>query len=145
MRHAGERQSTLDRIKGYLPEDGKTKKTLAAVGAFALAAGVFVAKSSGEYGAVDDNSSNTGTGIQQPVDTNEQPNDLQQPSETDQSTEELKIVDGAFYYKLRCQYALGQSPGACRIPNYIISPHAVPISPNDLTQADINSKQSTSA
>lgn len=99
MRHAGERQSTLDRIKGYLPEDGKTKKTLAAVGAFALAAGVFVAKSSGEYGAVDDDSSNTDTGIQQPLDTNEQSNDLlRQPVTVDDSDgnktpEEVIVVD----------------------------------------------------
>ena len=70
MRHAGERQSTLDRIKGYLPEDGKIKKTLVTVGALALAAGFFIAKSGCEHGAVDD-SSNADTGIQQPSDTNE--------------------------------------------------------------------------
>ena len=69
MRHAGKRQSTLDRIKGYLPEDGKTKKTLVTVGALALVAGVFIAKSGCEYdGAVDD-SSNADIGIQQPLDT----------------------------------------------------------------------------
>ena len=145
MRHAGERQSTLDRIKGYLPEDGKTKKTLVTVGALALVAGVFIAKSGCEYdGAVDD-SSNADTGIQQPLDTNGQSNDLQQPpAETDQSTE-LKIVDGAFYNRPRCQYTLAQSPGACRVPNYIVNPHAVPVNPNDLTQAEINSEQPTSA
>ena len=145
MRHAGKRQSTLDRIKGYLPEDGKTKKTLVTVGALALVAGVFIAKSGCEYdGAVDD-SSNADTGIQQPLDTNGQSNDLQQPpAETDQSTE-LKIVDGAFYNRPRCQYTLAQSPGACRVPNSIINPHAVPVNPNDLTQAEINSEQPTSA
>ena len=145
MRHAGERQSTLDRIKGYLPEDGKTKKTLVTVGALAFVAGVFIAKSGCEYdGAVDD-SSNADTGIQQPLDTNGQSNDLQQPpAETDQSTE-LKIVDGAFYNRPRCQYTLAQSPGACRVPNYIINPHDVPVNPNDLTQAEINSEQPTSA
>ena len=145
MRHAGKRQSTLDRIKGYLPEDGKTKKTLVTVGALALVAGVFIAKSGCEYdGAVDD-SSNADTGIQQPLDTNGQSNDLQQPpAETGQSTE-LKIVDGAFYNRPRCQYTLAQSPGACRVPNSIINPHAVPVNPNDLTQAEINSEQPTSA
>lgn len=145
MRHAGKRQSTLDRIKGYLPEDGKTKKTLVTVGALAFVAGVFIAKSGCEYdGAVDD-SSNADTGIQQPLDTNGQSNDLQQPpAETDQSTE-LKIVDGAFYNRPRCQYTLAQSPGACRVPNYIVNPHAVPVNPNDLTQAEINSEQPTSA
>ena len=144
MRHAGKRQSTLDRIKGYLPEDGKTKKTLVTVGALALATGVFIAKSGCEHGAVDD-SSNADTGIQQPLDTNGQSNDLQQPpAETDQSTE-LKIVDGAFYNRPRCQYTLAQSPGACRVPNYIVNPHAVPVNPNDLTQAEINSEQPTSA
>ena len=144
MRHASERQSTLDRIKGYLPEDGKTKKTLVTVGALALAAGVFIAKSGCEYGTVDD-SSNADTGVQQRVDTNEQPNDLlQPPAETDQSTE-LNIVDGAFYNRPRCQHTLAQNPGACRVPNYIINPHAVPVNPNDLTQAEINSEQPTSA
>ena len=98
MRHAGERQSTLDRIKGYLPEDGKTKKTLATVGALALATGVFIAKSGCEYGAVDD-SSNADTGIQQPLDTNEQSNDLlRQPVTVDDSDgnktpEEVIVVD----------------------------------------------------
>lgn len=144
MRHAGKRQSTLDRIKGYLPEDGKTKKTLVTVGALALAAGVFIAKSGCEHGAVDD-SSNADTGVQQRVDTNEQPNDLlQPPAETDQSTE-LNIVDGAFYNRPRCQHTLAQNPGACRVPNYIVNPHAVPVNPNDLTQAEINSEQPTSA
>lgn len=98
MRHAGERQSTLDRIKGCLPENGKTRKTLAAVGALALAAGVFIAKSGCEYGAVDD-SSNADTGIQQPLDTNEQSNDLlRQPVTVDDSDgnktpEEVIVVD----------------------------------------------------
>ena len=145
MRHAGKRQSTLDRIKGYLPEDGKTKKTLVTVGALALVAGVFIAKSGCEYAGAVDDSSNADTGIQQPLDTNGQSNDLQQPpAETDQSTE-LKIVDGAFYNRPRCQYTLAQSPGACRVPNSIINPHAVPVNPNDLTQAEINSEQPTSA
>ena len=98
MRHAGERQSTLDRIKGCLPEDGKTKKTLVTVGALALATGVFIAKSGCEHGAVDD-SSDADTGIQQPLDTNEQPNDLlRQPVTVDDSDgnktpEEVIVVD----------------------------------------------------
>ena len=98
MRHAGERQSTLDRIKGYLPEDGKTKKTLVTVGALALAAGVFIAKSGCEHVAVDD-SSNADTGTQQPLDTNEQSNDLlRQPVTVDDSDgnktpEEVIVVD----------------------------------------------------
>ena len=98
MRHAGERQSTLDRIKGCLPENGKTRKTLAAVGALTLAAGVFIAKSGCKYGAVDD-SSNADTGIQQPLDTNEQSNDLlRQPVTVDDSDgnktpEEVIVVD----------------------------------------------------
>ena len=94
MRHAGKRQSTLDRIKGYLPEDGKTRKTLVTVGALAFVAGVFIA----EHGAVDD-SSDADTGIQQPLDTNEQPNDLlRQPVTVDDSDgnktpEEVIVVD----------------------------------------------------
>ena len=98
MRHAGERQSTLDRIKGCLPEDGKTRKTLVTVGALALATGVFIAKSGCEYGAVDDRS-NADTGIQQPLDTNEQSNDLlRQPVTVDDSDgnktpEEVIVVD----------------------------------------------------
>ena len=130
MRHAGERQSTLDRIKGYLPEDGKTKKTLVTVGALALAAGVFIAKSGCEHGAVDD-SSKADTGIQQPLDTNEQPNDLlRQPVTVDDSDgnktpEEVIVVDRGFQVTT-CEIIQGQ--GAidgkvkCPHPDRIIKP-----------------------
>lgn len=130
MRHAGERQSTLDRIKGYLPEDGKTKKTLVTVGALALATGVFIAKSGCEHGAVDD-SSDADTGIQQPLDTNEQPNDLlRQPVTVDDSDgnktpEEVIVVDRGFQVTT-CEIIQGQ--GAidgkvkCPHPDRIIKP-----------------------
>ena len=130
MRHAGERQSTLDRIKGYLPEDGKTKKTLVTVGALALAAGVFIAKSGCEHGAVDD-SSKADTGIQQPLDTNEQPNDLlRQPVTVDDSDgnktpEEVIVVDRGSQVTT-CEIIQGQ--GAidgkvkCPHPDGIIKP-----------------------
>lgn len=131
MRHAGERQSTLDRIKGYLPEDGKTKKTLVTVGALALVAGVFIAKSGCEYdGAVDD-SSNADTGIQQPLDTNGQSNDLlRQPVTVDDSDgnktpEEVIVVDRGFQVTT-CEIIQGQ--GAidgkvkCPHPDRIIKP-----------------------
>lgn len=126
MRHAGKRQSTLDRIKGYLPEDGKTKKTLVTVGALALATGVFIA----EHGAVDD-SSDADTGIQQPLDTNEQPNDLlRQPVTVDDSDgnktpEEVIVVDRGFQVTT-CEIIQGQ--GAidgkvkCPHPDRIIKP-----------------------
>ena len=126
MRHAGERQSTLDRIKGYLPEDDKTKKTLVTVGALALATGVFIA----EHGAVDD-SSDADTGIQQPLDTNEQPNDLlRQPVTVDDSDgnktpEEVIVVDRGFQVTT-CEIIQGQ--GAidgkvkCPHPDRIIKP-----------------------
>ena len=126
MRHAGERQSTLDKIKGYLPEDGKTKKTLVTVGALALATGVFIA----EHGAVDD-SSDADTGIQQPLDTNEQPNDLlRQPVTVDDSDgnktpEEVIVVDRGFQVTT-CEIIQGQ--GAidgkvkCPHPDRIIKP-----------------------
>ena len=133
MRHAGERQSTLDRIKGYLPEDGKTKKTLVTVGVLALAAGVFIAKSGCEYdGAVDD-SSNADTGIQQPLDTNGQSNDLlRQPVTVDDSDgnktpEEVIVVDRGFQVTT-CEIIQGQ--GAidgkvkCPHPDRIIKPGA---------------------
>ena len=128
MRHAGKRQSTLDRIKGYLPEDGKTKKTLVTVGALALATGVFIA----EHGAVDD-SSDADTGIQQPLDTNEQPNDLlRQPVTVDDSDgnktpEEVIVVDRGFQVTT-CEIIQGQ--GAidgkvkCPHPDRIIKPGA---------------------
>ena len=132
MRHAGKRQSTLDRIKGYLPEDGKTKKTLVAVGALALATGVFIAKSGCEYGAVDD-SSNAGTGIQQPLDTNEQSNDLlRQPVTVDDSDgnktpEEVIVVDRGSQVTT-CKILQGQgvidSNVACPNPDGIIKPGA---------------------
>jgi len=126
MRHAGKRQSTLDRIKGYLPEDGKTKKTLVTVGALALATGVFIA----EHGAVDD-SSDADTGIQQPLDTNEQSNDLlRQPVTVDDSDgnktpEEVIVVDRGFQVTT-CEIIQGQ--GAidgkvkCPHPDGIIKP-----------------------
>ena len=126
MRHAGKRQSTLDRIKGYLPEDGKTKKTLVTVGALALATGVFIA----EHGAVDD-SSDADTGIQQPLDTNEQPNDLlRQPVTVDDSDgnktpEEVIVVDRGSQVTT-CEIIQGQ--GAidgkvkCPHPDRIIKP-----------------------
>lgn len=126
MRHAGKRQSTLDRIKGYLPEDGKTKKTLVTVGALALATGVFIA----EHGAVDD-SSDADTGIQQPLDTNEQSNDLlRQPVTVDDSDgnktpEEVIVVDRGFQVTT-CEIIQGQ--GAidgkvkCPHPDRIIKP-----------------------
>lgn len=132
MRHAGERQSTLDRIKGYLPEDGKTKKTLVTVGALALAAGFFIAKSGCEHGAVDD-SSNADTGIQQPSDTNEQSNDLlRQPVTVDDSDgnktpEEVIVVDRGSQVTT-CEIIQGQ--GAidgkvkCPHPDRIIEPGA---------------------
>ena len=130
MRHAGERQSTLDRIKGYLPEDGKTKKTLVTVGALALATGVFIAKFGCEHGAVDD-SSDADTGIQQPLDTNEQPNDLlRQPVTVDDSDgnktpEEVIVVDRGSQVTT-CEIIQGQ--GAidgkvkCPHPDGIIKP-----------------------
>lgn len=132
MRHAGERQSTLDRIKGYLPEDGKTKKTLVTVGALALAAGVFIAKSGCEHVAVDD-SSNADTGTQQPLDTNEQSNDLlRQPVTVDDSDgnktpEEVIVVDRGSQVTT-CEIIQGQ--GAidgkvkCPHPDRIIEPGA---------------------
>ena len=132
MRHAGERQSTLDRIKGYLPEDGKTKKTLVTVGALALAAGFFIAKSGCEHGAVDD-SSNADTGIQQPSDTNEQSNDLlRQPVTVDDSDgnktpEEVIVVDRGSQVTT-CEILQGQgvidSKVACPNPDGIIKPGA---------------------
>lgn len=130
MRHAGERQSTLDRIKGYLPEDDKTKKTLVAVGALALATGVFIAKSGCEHGAVDD-SSNADTGIQQPLDTNEQPKDLlRQPVTVDDSDgnktpEEVIVVDRGSQVTT-CEIFQGQgvvdSKAVCPHPDRIIKP-----------------------
>ena len=130
MRHAGERQSTLDRIKGYLPEDDKTKKTLVAVGALALATGVFIAKSGCEHGAVDD-SSNTDTGIQQPLDTNEQPKDLlRQPvtvedSDGKKTPEEVIVVDRGSQVTT-CEIFQGQgvvdSKAVCPHPDRIIKP-----------------------
>ena len=130
MRHASERQSTLDRIKGYLPEDGKTRKTLAAVGALALVTGVFIAKSGCEHGAVDD-SSKADTGIQQPLDTNEQPNDLlRQPVTVDDSDgnkipEEVIVVDRGSRVTT-CKILQGQgvidSNVACPNPDGIIKP-----------------------
>ena len=133
MRHAGERQSTLDRIKGYLPEDGKTKKTLVTVGALALAAGVFIAKSGCEYdGAVDD-SSNADTGIQQPLDTNEQSNDLlRQPVTVDDSDgnktpEEVIVVDrGSQVTTCGILQELGviDNNNVCSHPDRIIKPGA---------------------
>ena len=132
MRHAGKRQSTLDRIKGYLPEDGKTKKTLVTVGALALATGVFIAKSGCEHGAVDD-SSDADTGIQQPLDTNEQPNDLlRQPVTVDDSDgnktpEEVIVVDRGSQVTT-CEIIQGQgaidSKVACPHPDRIIEPGA---------------------
>ena len=132
MRHAGERQSTLDRIKGYLPEDGKTKKTLVTVGALALATGVFIAKSGCEHGAVDD-SSNADTGIQQPSDTNEQSNDLlRQPVTVDDSDgnktpEEVIVVDRGSQVTT-CEILQGQgmidSKVECPHPDQIIEPGA---------------------
>jgi hypothetical protein len=127
MRHAGKRQSTLDRIKGCLPEDGKTRKTLVTVGALALAAGVFIAKSGCEDGAVDD----AYTGIQQPLDTNEHPNDsLRQPVTVDDSDgnktpEEVIVVDRGSQVTT-CEIIQGQ--GAidgkvkCPHPDRIIKP-----------------------
>lgn len=130
MRHAGERQSTLDRIKGYLPEDDKTKKTLVAVGTLALATGVFIAKSGCEHGAVDD-SSNADTGIQQPLDTNEQPKDLlRQPVTVDDSDgnktpEEVIVVDRGSQVTT-CEIFQGQgvvdSKAVCPHPDRIIKP-----------------------
>ena len=132
MRHAGERQSTLDRIKGYLPEDGKTKKTLVTVGALALAAGFFIAKSGCEHGAVDD-SSNADTGIRQPSDTNEQSNDLlRQPVTVDDSDgnktpEEVIVVDRGSQVTT-CEILQGQgmidSKVECPHPDQIIEPGA---------------------
>ena len=132
MRHAGRRQSTLDRIKGYLPEDGKTKKTLVTVGALALATGVFIAKSGCEHGAVDD-SSNADTGIQQPSDTNEQSNDLlRQPVTVDDSDgnktpEEVIVVDRGSQVTT-CEILQGQgmidSKVECPHPDQIIEPGA---------------------
>ena len=132
MRHAGERQSTLDRIKGYLPEDGKTKKTLVTVGALALAAGVFIAKSGCEHVAVDD-SSNADTGTQQPLDTNEQSNDLlRQPVTVDDSDgnktpEEVIVVDRGSQVTT-CGILQGQgvidSKVVCPHPDRIIKPGA---------------------
>ena len=133
MRHAGKRQSTLDRIKGYLPEDGKTKKTLVTVGALAFVAGVFIAKSGCEYdGAVDD-SSNADTGIQQPLDTNGQSNDLlRQPVTVDDSDgnktpEEVIVVDRGSQVTT-CKILQGQgvidSNVACPNPDGIIKPGA---------------------
>ncbi len=132
MRHAGERQSTLDRIKGYLPENGKTRKTLAAVGALALAAGVFIAKSGGEYGAVDDGG-NADTGVKQRVGTNEQSNDLlRQPVTVDDSDgnktpEEVIVVDRGSQVTT-CKILQGQgvidSNVACPNPDGIIKPGA---------------------
>ena len=132
MRHAGKRQSTLDRIKGYLPEDGKTKKTLVTVGALALAAGVFIAKSGCEHVAVDD-SSNADTGTQQPLDTNEQSNDLlRQPVTVDDSdgnktSEEVIVVDRGSQVTT-CEILQGQgvidSNVACPNPDGIIKPGA---------------------
>ena len=128
MRHAGKRQSTLDRIKGYLPEDGKTKKTLVTVGVLALATGVFIA----EHGAVDD-SSDADTGIQQPLDTNEQPNDLlRQPVTVDDSdgnkTPEEVIVFDRGSQVTTCEILQGQgvidSKVACPHPDRIIEPGA---------------------
>jgi len=126
MRHAGKRQSTLDRIKGYLPEDGKTKKTLVTVGALALATGVFIA----EHGAVDD-SSDADTGIQQPLDTNEQSNDLlRQPVTVDDSDgnktpEEVIVVDRGFQVTT-CEIIQGQGAidgkAKCPHPDRIIKP-----------------------
>ena len=132
MRHAGKRQSTLDRIKGYLPEDGKTKKTLVTVGALALAAGVFIAKSGCEHGAVDD-SSKADTGIQQPLDTNEQPNDLlRQPVTVDDSDgnktpEEVIVVDrGSQVTTCGILQELGviDNNNVCPHPDRIIKPGA---------------------
>lgn len=131
MRHAGKRQSTLDIIKGYLPEDGKTKKTLVTVGALALAAGVFIAKSGCEYdGAVDD-SSNADTGIQQPLDTNGQSNDLlRQPVTVDDSDgnktpEEVIVVDRGSQVTT-CEILQGQGvidgEVKCPHPDRIIKP-----------------------
>ena len=133
MRHAGERQSTLDRIKGYLPEDGKTKKTLVTVGALALATGVFIAKSGCEHGAVDD-SSDADTGIQQPLDTNEQPNDLlRQPVTVDDSDgnktpEEVIVVDRGSQVTT-CEIfqglgVIGNNNNVCPHPDRIIEPGA---------------------
>ena len=132
MRHAGERQSTLDRIKGCLPENGKTRKTLAAVGALALAAGVFIAKSGCEHVAVDD-SSNADTGTQQPLDTNEQSNDLlRQPVTVDDSDgnktpEEVIVVDRGSQVTT-CGILQGQgvidSKVVCPHPDRIIKPGA---------------------
>lgn len=132
MRHAGERQSTLDRIKGYLPEDGKTKKTLVTVGVLALAAGVFIAKSGCEHVAVDD-SSNADTGTQQPLDTNEQSNDLlRQPVTVDDSDgnktpEEVIVVDRGSQVTT-CGILQGQgvidSKVVCPHPDRIIKPGA---------------------
>ena len=133
MRHAGERQSTLDRIKGCLPEDGKTRKTLVTVGALDLATGVFIAKSGCEYdGAVDD-SSNADTGIQQPLDTNGQSNDLlRQPVTVDDSdgnktSEEVIVVDRGSQVTT-CEILQGQgvidSKVACPHPDRIIEPGA---------------------
>lgn len=135
MRHAGERQSTLDRIKGYLPEDGKTRKTLVTVGALALATGVFIAKSGCEYdGAVDD-SSNADTGIQQPLDTNGQSNDLlRQPVTVDDSDgnktpEEVIVVDrGSQVTTCEILQGLGvignNNNNVCPHPDRIIKPGA---------------------
>ncbi len=132
MRHAGERQSTLDRIKGYLPEDGKTKKTLVTVGALALAAGVFIAESGCKYGAVDD-SSNADTGIQQPLDTNGQSNDLlRQPVTVDDSDgnktpEEVIVVDrGSQVTTCEILQGLGVigNNNVCPHPDRIIKPGA---------------------
>ena len=135
MRHAGERQSTLDRIKGCLPEDGKTRKTLVTVGALALVAGVFIAKSGCEYdGAVDD-SSNADTGIQQPLDTNGQSNDLlRQPVTVDDSDgnktpEEVIVVDrGSQVTTCEILQGLGvignNNNNVCPHPDRIIKPGA---------------------
>ena len=135
MRHAGERQSTLDRIKGCLPEDGKTRKTLVTVGALALVTGVFIAKSGCEHGAVDD-SSNADTGIQQPLDTNEQPKDLlRQPVTVDDSDgnktpEEVIVVDrGSQVTTCEIFQGLGvisnnNNNNVCPHPDRIIKPGA---------------------
>lgn len=130
MRHAGEHQSTLGRIKECLPEDDKTRKTLVTVGVFALAVGGFIAKSGCEYGAVGD-SSNADTGIHQPADTNEHPNDLlRQPVTVDDSDgnktpEEVIVVDRGSQVTT-CEIIQGQ--GAidgkvkCPHPDGIIKP-----------------------
>lgn len=111
----------------------KLKKTLVTVGALALVAGVFIAKSGCEYdGAVDD-SSNADTGIQQPLDTNGQSNDLlRQPVTVDDSDgnktpEEVIVVDRGSQVTT-CKILQGQgvidSNVACPNPDGIIKPGA---------------------